>query len=169
LRLFPVELTLLNDLPVFSEGEARARVWYGNLGQGDPGFLVSHLDDNVFGQEIDKSFWTRGDSRAELVFKADTPIRRAVFTIAAGPVPVDVTLRLGPKRYDVHVDAESTQQITASMPPGLIYEKEVQGVHLWKVSITTKGGFTPIFYDEKANDARYLGARVKPMLEARPQ
>ena len=169
LRLFPVELTLLNDLPVFSEGEARARIWYGNLGQGDPGFLVSHLDDNVFGQELDKSFWTRGDSRAEMVFKADKPIRRAVFTIAAGPVPVDVTLRLGPKRYDVHVEAESTQQISASMPPGLIYEKEVQGVHLWKVSVTTRGGFTPIFFDEKANDARYLGARIKPMLEARPQ
>ena len=41
LRMFPVELTLLNDLPVFTEGETRARVWYGDLGQGDPGFLVS--------------------------------------------------------------------------------------------------------------------------------
>jgi len=26
----------------------------------------------------------------------------------------------------------------------------------------------PIFYDEKASDARYLGARIKPMLEMRP-
>ncbi|HYT69728.1 MAG TPA: hypothetical protein VEL51_25130 [Vicinamibacterales bacterium] len=169
LRLLPVELTLLNDLPVFTEGESRARVWMGDTGQGDPGFLVSFLDDNAYGREEDRSFWTRGDSRAELVFKADKSIRKAVFTIAAGPQPVDVTLRLGSKRYDVHVDAASTQQIIASMPQGLIYEKEVEGVHLWLVSITTKGGFTPIFYDEKASDARYLGARIKPMLETRPQ
>jgi hypothetical protein len=169
LRIFPVELTLLNDLPVFTEGETRARVWYGDLGRGDPGFLVTYLDDNVFGQEVDKSFWTRGNSRAELVFKADKPIRRAGFTVAAGPVPLDVTLRLGSKRYDVHVDPESTAEISASMPPGLIYEKEVQGVHLWHISITTKGGFTPIFYDTQSSDARFLGARIKPMLEMRPQ
>lgn len=168
LRVLPVELTLLNDLPVFTEGETRARVWYGDLGRGDPGFLVSYLDDNIFGQEIDKSFWTRGDSHAELVFKANQPIRRAFFTVAAGPVPVDVTIRLGSRRYDVHVQAGETQQITATMPAGLIYEKEVEGVHLWHLSITTRGGFTPIFFDEQAKDARYLGARIKPMLELRP-
>jgi len=89
--------------------------------------------------------------------------------IAAGPVPVDVTIRLRGRRYDVHVDANGTQQISASMPEGVIFEKEVQGVHLWNVVVTTKGGFTPIFYDPNASDSRYLGARIKPILEARPR
>ena len=170
LRMLPVELTLLNDLPVFTEGETRSRVWMGDTGAGDVGFLVSFLDDNAYGREVDKqSFWTRGDSRADLVFKADKEIRKATFVVAAGPVPVDVTLYLHSKRYDVHVDAGGTQEITASMPDGVIYEKEVQGVHLWNVRIVTKGGFTPIFHDANANDARYLGARIKPMLETRPQ
>ena len=168
LRMLPVELTLLNDLPVATEGESRARVWLGDLGQADVGFLVSFLDDNVYGREEDRSFWTRGDSRADLVIKANQPIRKAIFTIAAGPVPTDVTLRLGSKRYDVHLAPQETQQIVASMPEGLIYEKEVEGVHLWYVTITTRGGFTPIFYDANATDARYLGARIKPMLETRP-
>ena len=168
LRMLPVELTLLNDLPVATEGESRARVWLGDLGQGDVGFLVSFLDDNAYGREGDRSFWTRGDSRADLVIKADKPIRKATFMIAAGPVPTDVTLRLGSKRYDVHVEPHGTQQIVASMPEGLIYEKEVEGVHLWYVTITTRGGFTPIFYDPNATDARYLGVRIKPMLETRP-
>jgi hypothetical protein len=168
LRMLPVELTLLNDLPVATEGESRARVWLGDLGQGDAGFLVSFLDDNAYGREEDRSFWTRGDSRADLVIKADKPIRKATFTIAAGPVPTGVTLRLGSKRYDVHLAPQETQQIVASMPEGLIYEKEVEGVHLWYVTITTRGGFTPIFYDTSATDARYLGARIKPMLETRP-
>jgi hypothetical protein len=170
LRMLPVELTLLNDLPVFTEGASRARVWMGNTGAGDVGFLVSFLDDNVHGvEENGQSFWTRGDSRADLVFKADKEIRKATFIVAAGPVPTDVTIHLHGKRYEVHVEAGGTQEITASMPGGVIYEKEVQGVHLWNVRIVTKGGFTPIFYDSNASDARYLGARIKPMLETRPQ
>ena len=68
------------------------RVWFGELGQGDPGFLVYFLDDNAYGREADKSFWTRGESRAEFVIKIDRPIRRATFTVAAGPVPADVTI-----------------------------------------------------------------------------
>jgi hypothetical protein len=169
LRLLPVELTLLNDLPVWTEDD-RARLWFGDLGgERTPGFLVSFLDDNVYGREEDKSFWTRGDSRADIVFKANTAIRRAVFMIAAGPVPVDVTIRLGGRRHDVHLEANGTQQIAVAMPDGVMFEKEVEGGRLWNVVVTTKGGFTPIFHDPNATDSRYLGARIKPILESRPQ
>jgi len=168
LRRLPVELTLVNDLPVNNEPQ-HARLWFGDIGKGDPGFLVYFLDDNAYDRDSDKSFWTRGDSRADLVFKADKPIRKATFVVAAGPVPVDVTIHLHGKRYDVHVDAGGTQEVSASMPEGMIYEKEVQGVHLWNVRIITKGGFTPIFHDSNATDSRYLGVRIKPTLETRPQ
>jgi hypothetical protein len=168
LRLLPVELTLLNDLPVWTEPE-RARLEFGEGSTQNPAFLVSLLDDNAYGREADRSFWTRGDSRADVVFKANQAIRRAVFTIAAGPVPVDVTIRLGGRREDVHVDAGGVQQISMAMPAGVIFEKEVEGVHLWYVTVTTKGGFTPIFYDQNASDPKYLGARIKPILESRPQ
>ena len=166
-RVLPIELTLLNDLPVFTEGADRARAWFGDLGQGDPGFLVTFLDDNAYGREEDKSFWTRGDSRADIVFKANAPIRRAVFTLTAGAVPVDVAIAIAGRRQDVRLEAGATQQITAALPPGLPYEKEVQGVQLWKLAIRTRGGFTPIFHDASASDVRYLGVRVRPMLEAR--
>ncbi|HYT76313.1 MAG TPA: hypothetical protein VEL79_16270, partial [Vicinamibacterales bacterium] len=115
LRLLPVELTLLNDLPVWTDTD-RARLWFGDLGQGDPGFLVSLLDDNVYGREKDKSFWTRGDSRAELVFKADKPVRRAIFNLTAGPVPVDVTIKVSGRRQEIHLDAGATQQVALAMP-----------------------------------------------------
>jgi len=64
------------------------------------------------------------------------------------------------------VDAGGTQQITANMPEGVIYEKEVEGVRVWPVAVTTRGGFTPIFYDPSASDSRYLGVRIRPMLES---
>jgi hypothetical protein len=167
LRLLPVELTLLNDLPVWTDGD-RARVWFGDLGKGDPGFLVSFLDNNAYNREADKSFWTRGGSRADLVFKADRPIRRAIFDLTAGAVPVDVSINLHGKKQFVHLDPGATQQIAIAMPAGVAFEKEVAGVRVWNVSIETSAGFTPIFYDSASTDVRYLGVRVKPMLEAAP-
>ena len=167
LRWLPVELPLLNDLPVFTEPE-RSRVWFGDLGQGDAGFLVTFLDDNAYGAEADKSFWTRGDSHADLVLKTDRPMRKAIFILAAGAVPVDVKVTIGGRSQSLHLDAGQTTQVTMSMPPGLPYEKEIQDGLLWRASVTTKGGFTPIFHDPAAKDARYLGVRVKPMLEPRP-
>jgi len=166
LRIFPVEHTLVNDIPINTEPE-RAHLWFGDT-VGDPGFLVYFLDDNAYGREQDRSFWTRGDSRADLIFKTDRPIRKAIFNLAAGAVPVDVSLKIGGRRQDVHLDAAQTQQITIAMPPGLPFEKETTAL-VWNVSIWTHGGFVPIFVDANAADARYLGVRVKPMLEARPQ
>jgi len=167
LKMFPVELTLLNDLPVFTDAD-RSRVEFGDLGVGDPMFFLSFLDENAFGREADRSFWVRGESRAEVVIKTNRPIRRAIFTVAAGPVPADVTITISGRRQSLHLDAGQSEQITMEMPPGLVYEKEIQGGLLWKASVSSSSGFTPIFYDPATNDPRFLGVRVKPMLEARP-
>ena len=167
LRLLPVELTLLNDLPVWTEGE-RARSWFGELGQGDPGFLLSFLDDNAYGREEDKSFWIRGESRADFVIKTNRPIRKATFTIAAGPVAADVKITISGRSQSLHLEPGQSTQVAMAMPPGLPFEKEIQGGMLWIASISCSSGFSPIFYDPGAKDARYLGVRVKPMLEARP-
>lgn len=167
LRIFPVELTLLNDLPVFTP--ERGRLWFGEFGPELPGFLVTFLDDNAYGREEDRSFWTRGDSRAELVLKANAAMRRAVFEVAAGPVPVGVTIAIGGRRQHLDLAPAQTQRVVFPLRPGLPYEKEVENVQLWTLTITTRGGFTPIFFDPNAVDPRYLGVRVKPMLETRPQ
>jgi hypothetical protein len=167
LRLLPVELTLLNDLPVNTDPD-HFRLWFGDTGQGDPGFLVYFLDDNAYGREADRSFWTRGRSRAEFIIKTDRPIRRAILTLTAGPVPVDVEIDIAGRSQRVHMAANETQQVTFTMPPGFQYEKEIRQL-LWHASISTSDGFTPIFFDPNANDARYLGVRVKPVLEARPE
>jgi hypothetical protein len=167
LRLLPVELTLVNDLPVNNEPE-HARLWFGDTGQGDPGFLVYFLDDNAYDREADKSFWTRGRARAEFIIKTDRPIRRATFTLTAGPVGTDVRLSIGRRSQDVHLEPGDTRDVVFSMPPGFPYEKEVQAL-AWIASVSSSAGFTPIFFDPNSSDSRYLGVRVRPVLEARPQ
>jgi hypothetical protein len=167
LRLLPVELTLVNDLPVNNEEDHR-RLWFGDLGKGDPGFLVYFLDDNAYDREPDKSFWTRGRERAEFIIKTDKPIRRAMFRVTAGPVAADVRLSIGRRSEDVHLEAGDTRDVTLSMPPGLPYEKEVQAL-VWTASVSSSTGFTPFFFDANSTDSRYLGVRVQPWLEAKPQ
>jgi hypothetical protein len=167
LRLLPVELTLVNDLPVNNEPE-HARLWFGDTGRGDPGFLVYFLDDNAHAREEDKSFWTRGRARSEFIIKTDRPIRRATFTLTAGPVATNVRLTIGRRSQDVHLEPGDTRDVVFAMPPGLPYEKEVQAL-AWTASVSSSGGFTPIFFDPNSSDSRYLGVRVRPVLEARPQ
>jgi hypothetical protein len=167
LRLFPVELTLVNDLPVNNEEDHR-HLWFGDIGKGDPGFLVYFLDDNAYNREPDKSFWTRGGGRAEFIIKTDKPIRRATFTLTAGPLATDVQLTVGRRSEAVHLEPGETRDVAFSMPPGLPYEKEVQAL-AWTASVFSSSGFTPIFFDANSTDSRYLGVRVQPWLEARPQ
>jgi hypothetical protein len=164
LRLLPVELTLVNDLPVNNEPQ-HARLWFGDTGQGDPGFLVYFLDDNAYDRDADKSFWTRGRARAEFIIKTDRPIVRAKFTLTAGPVATDARVTIGSRRQDVHLDPGASRDIVFTMPPGLPYEKEVQAL-AWTASVSSSAGFTPIFFDASSTDTRYLGVRVKPVLDA---
>jgi len=166
LRLLPVELTLTNDLPVNTDPD-RARVWLGDTGKGDIGFLAYFLDDNAYGREEDKSFWVRGGRRAEFIIKTDTPVRRAIVDLAAGPLATEVEVTIGGHTQRAHVDAETSQQLTFTMPAGVPYEKEVQAL-VWTASVSSSTGFTPLFYDPKSADARYLGVRVTLRLEARP-
>ena len=61
---------MVNDLPINTEGAEKVLVWFGdNPGQNDPGFQIYFLDDNAYGREIDKSFWVKGESRAEFLIK----------------------------------------------------------------------------------------------------
>jgi hypothetical protein len=158
-RMLPVELTLIYDLPINNEA-ARVRQWYGdNPGQGDPGFQIYFLDDNSYGRETDKSFWTRGESRAEFLIKTDRPMKRAVFTLTAGPVATDVDISVDGRRQRVHLGADTTQQVTFALGPGFLY----QGTWpIWRASVSSRTGFTPVFHG--SDDTRYLGVRVKPVL-----
>ncbi len=62
LRLLPVELTNVNDLPI-NTNPARVRVAFGdNPDLHDPPFQIYFLDDNAYDREPDRSFWVRGES-----------------------------------------------------------------------------------------------------------
>jgi hypothetical protein len=162
-RMLPVELTLVYGWPINTD-RPRVAVWFGdNKGQGDPGFQIYFFDLNAYPPDTeDKSFWVRGESRAEFLIKTvpDRPMKRLVLTLTAGHVGTDVTARLGRRSQTVTLKPGERQQIFFTLGDGFRY----QGIWpVWTASVSSSAGFVPIFHDEPA-DPRFLGVHVKPTL-----
>jgi hypothetical protein len=160
LRLLPPELTLVYDWPINTD-QGRVRQWFGdNPDQKDPGFQIYFFDDNAFGREDDKSFWVKGESRAEFLVKTDRPMRRLVMTLTAGPVPTDVTATVAGRTQRVALQPGRSQQVFFTLDRGFLYQGQWP---VWTVSVSSSRGFVPSLVEE-STDSRYLGVRVKPTL-----
>lgn len=158
LRLLPVELTLVNDLPVNTRPE-RARVWFGT----ERRFQIYFLDDNAYARE-DLSFWTRGSSTAEILVKTVEPAASLDLAVTAGSEPADVTVSRGWSSQRVTLAPGETRTISIPLDEGFPY----QGTRVWHVKVSASSGFVPAFADPGAGDRRYLGVRVTPELRSRP-
>jgi len=167
LRWLPVELTNVNDLPINTDS-SRVRVWFGDdpgtQGTNNPGFQIYFLDMNWF-READKSFWVKGESRAEFLVKTDRPMKRLVLTLSAGPYPVNVTARVGGREQELVVPAEESRDISFALDRGFPYvgTDDRMPRPVWVASVSSDTGFVPIFHTG-GTDARFLGVRVKPLL-----
>jgi len=168
LRLLPVELSNINDLPIMTDRDARVG-WFGDppglqAGTKDPGFQLYFLDTNSF-READKTLWVRGESRAEFVIKTNRPMKQLTFIINTGPFPSTVTARLGGRQQEFTIPAEDSRQITFAMPAGFPYLKNDDGKprYVWMASVSSSSGFVPAFVTG-GTDTRFLGVRVRPML-----
>ena len=169
LRLLPVELTNVNDLPLRTD-RSRVMIWYGETAT-NPGFQVYYLDDNSYLRELDASFWTRGGTRAEIIVKVpgesvrSLPVRRLHLTLQAGPVATDVEVRIGGRRERVSLPAGATREVSLPLGPGVPYKSDrAVPAYSWVVSISSSTGFTPRLFDPESQDVRYLGVRVRPVL-----
>lgn len=163
LRWLPVELTLVYDWPINTD-TTRVKKWFGDHpDRKDPGFQIYFFDDNAY-LEADKTFWVRGQSRAEFLIKTDRPMSQLVLTLTAGAVPTEVAMSFGSRTQRVSLKAGEQQRLQFAMGPGFLY----QGTWpVWTASVSSSQGFVPIFHEPGATDTRYLGVRVDPMLVER--
>jgi hypothetical protein len=161
LRLLPVELTTVYDWPINTD-RTRVSVWFGNYPEGSsPGFQIYFFDRNAHGQEADKSFWVKGESRAEFLIKTDRPMKRLVLTVTAGPVGTNVRLTLSGRTQEVSLQPGESKKVTFTMGWGYPYQAIWP---VWVASVSSSAGFTPLFFDPASKDDRYLGVRVTPTL-----
>jgi hypothetical protein len=170
-RLLPVELSLLNDLPV-NVTPSRAKQPLG----GDPRLLAYFLDDYAYNREGD-SFWVKGESRAELILRAPAvlqpdgsyktlQLRRVQVELRTGPLDNDIRLEIGGARQDVHVPAREVKTVALEPGRGLPY-RPVPGQptnYVYFMAVESATGFIPLF-TEGSRDNRYLGTMVKVVPE----
>jgi hypothetical protein len=164
-RWLPVELTNVNNLPINTDA-SRVRIWYGDTGEGDPGFQIYYLDDNAYLQEADKkSFWIRGHSLAQLLVKTDKPYRSMRVTLTAGAVPTTATIRVAGRTTSVGLAAFQSSIVRLSLGPGFPYKMDrVMPAYTWVIDIGSSSGFVPILVDPQSADRRYLGVLVRPVI-----
>ena len=154
LRWLPVELTLVNDLPINTQPN-RARVWFGEARR----FQIYFLDDNAYARE-DLTFWVRGRSTAEFLVKTVEPASALDLDVASGEVATAVTVSRGWHSQRVNLAPNATSRISVPLDDGFPY----MGTRVWRVSIRSSAGFVPRFVSGASEDTRFLGVRVKPEL-----
>jgi len=166
-RWLPLELTLLQDLPMAADPNRSKRL----LG-GTPPVLAYFPDDNVFNPEGD-AFWVKGKSSAEVVLRAPVvdagggqfvtkAIGRLHVEVQNGGVPGRVTVSTGRESRTLDMKPEDVAVLDLAVENGVPYYRIEQPTSfLYTVTITTTNGFVPFLTVPDSNDSRFLGARVR--------
>ena len=146
-RLLPVEMTMLNDLPVMIDS-GRGRIPYGDA----PGFHLYFLDDNAW--KDGDHLWFRGEATAQIVVRTAAPLAGLRLTIGSGVAnTIDVSVQHARRTLQI----EPGESVVVMMPADGAYAR---GAHAYLLSVTTRAGFVPRLVDQASDDRRFLGAQV---------
>ena len=166
-KVLPAELTMLNDLSLFTETWRKKRP-FGFVGNAERGadadaYHLYFLDDGTFGKEEwagRTGFWLRGGASAEVVLRAFdlAPVERVVLRVAGGPLGDTVTARLGWRSGRVTVGPGQVAEIELPAGRGLRYYDTY--LHVLRLS-SRRGG--PLA------DRREVGAFVDARLVMGPR
>jgi len=166
-RWLPLELTLLQDLPMAANPD-RSKLALG----GTPPMLGYFPDDNAFNPEGD-GFWVKGKSRAEVILRSPVvdagggqfvskAIKRLGVEILNGGLPDRVTISTGRESRTLDMKPSETVTLQLAVEDGVPYHRIEQPTSfLYVVWIGTTSGFTPFLNAPDANDNRFLGAFVR--------
>ena len=166
-RLLPIELTELDDLPVSARPD-RARLRLA----GNPPLMAYFPDDNAHGVEGD-AFWVRGHSRADIILRApaagdalgtERPLRLRQLTVEVrnGPKPNHVTVRTATDRVAVDLAPGEVKTITVRPGSGVPYRPTIAPTnYVYSMSIASESGFVPFLETPESSDSRLLGARIR--------
>jgi hypothetical protein len=147
-RFLPVELTMMNDLPVMID-PGRGRVPYGD----DPQLLLYFLDDRVW-REGDR-LWVGGEARTEVVVRTGEPLAGIRATLRS-PIPNVVTVGTGADTRTVEIAEGQVVVVQVAVRPAIS-----RGGHAAVLSIEAARGFVPRLADPGSSDRRFLGVEVR--------
>jgi hypothetical protein len=144
-RTFPVELTMLNDLSVFTD------TWRKKRPYGD--YDLYFLDDGTYGQESSfdiEGFWIRGGRDAEVILAAAPTLQSIRLRVTGGPRGDIVTVVFGTDRRRLVVGALKTEEAVFAARSGVPY----YGRSLYRLRLASR------FAGGAKGDTRPLGSFV---------
>ena len=149
LRRLPVELTMVNDLPVMLDG-SRARVPYGR----DPVLLLYFLDDHVYAPEPD-GLWVAAGARTEIIVRTGEPLDRFTLTLRT-IVPNRVRVRAGSAAREAALEPGAVT--TVSVPARGV---ATRGTYAYLLEVAAQTGAVPALVDPGSRDGRPLGVLIQ--------
>jgi hypothetical protein len=160
--LLPAELTMLNDLSLFTEAWRKKRP-FGFVGNAerhaDPdAFLLYFMDDGTYGKEEfagRAGFWLRAGARAEVVVRAFdlAPVERLIVRLQGGPLGDQVDVRLGWHGERMRIGPGQTREIELPAGRGVPY----YDTYLYVLKLRSRRG-------AELADGRPVSAFVEPRL-----
>lgn len=169
LKLFPLELTMLNDLGFCSDPWRKKQPFGDPEGdprtgrRGDPrAYWLYFPDDGTFGKEIvagQEGFWLRRGRRAELVLRALEPVERIAVHLNGGPEGDIVRVRAG--GVSVSVALRPGQLAELTLRPGRAYGFYLS--YVYTLSIESQG--SELRELQPRGETRVLGAFARLELE----
>ena len=148
LRALPVELTMVNDLPI-NRYPPRARIEYG-----EPPVLLYYLDHNVYGPE-GPGIWVAGGRRTEIIVRGGAPIAEAKLTLRSRGAN-SVAVSMGGATQHIDLDPGVPREIT--LQPKGVYSRRSWA---YLLSLRSESGFVPRLVEPGSTDGRYLGVAVR--------
>ncbi len=165
-RLFPVELTLTESLPIFGDKKQRVEYCGGHL-------HLYFLDDYATGREGARDeFWVLGGRRAEVIFNMayvpnQSPPDILVLKTFNGRNPYNVLEIDSAGNHHIIEFTEPNQQrdVILDLSQPFVFINAYEHIkYVFKFSFHAKNGYVPKFTGGPA-DGRYLGIRIEPTMD----
>lgn len=151
LRLLPIELTILNQLPVALNPQRwRVKV------SGDPEVYLYYMDGRTYFQEED-GFWV-APGTAQIVVRTERPLALLDLRLRSS-VDNAVDISLGDRSEHLELPKNVVKRIQLRPKPGWYALRSYQII--W--TITTARGFYPRDLDPASTDTRHLGVFISPI------
>jgi len=151
LRWFPIELTIMENLPVRLNQE-RGRI----LVKENPEVILYYMDGNTYHQEPD-GFWVAGPAAADIVVRTVFPLSQLDLRVSSN-VANEVVLSVGGRTVPLTLNPNEEKTVQIRPNPGVLangYEV------VW--TIKTSAGFRPQQFNPNSTDTRpNLGVFIKP-------
>jgi hypothetical protein len=148
LRLLPIELTMVDDLPV-RLNESRSRIPFGK----DPEVLLYFLDPDAPTPE-GRGVWVPGARTEDIVVRNERPLSGVGITWQS-PVAMQVSASIGGRSITMRVEPGQKVSTWLGAGSGVVYTR---GSMAYVLRLSAGSGFVPKEIDPASTDGRFLGA-----------